>query len=455
MLIGSEAEMARLPRNCRRDPSLVLDSRSCVISHPMQRLTDSEKRNLVDLITKGKPLPPVYKNKLFAAEDGTFIQTTKEYRLVYEGKARREDIIAGTPEAPFQLVRQFSEDNPFPDGWRNMLIYGDNLLALKELYADQRGANRYRTRDRIKLIYIDPPFATKQDFMKDKEKAYRDKVLGAQFIEFLRRRLILLRELLADDGSIYVHLDTKKSHYLKAVLDETFGEENFRNEIVWKRTSARSDAVSWGPIHDTILFYTKSDRYVWNDVFQTYDEHYVATKYSYTDERGRFMADNLTAAGLRNGDSGKPWRGLKPAELGGHWKVNRAAVGSIVDAAVAAKMTTQQKLDLLDKNGFIYWPKKSREGGQGRPRFKKYLGDGVVVQDIIVDRLLTRLPFLLRSKALSYLLIELALAVVHRNFCCGKLPYSFNLVKITEVASSVPSPSRYRIIASRARSSCS
>ena len=80
--------------------------------------------------------------------------------------------------------------------------------------------------------------------MKDKEKDYRDKVLGAQFIEFLRRRLILLREVLAADGSIYVHLDTKKSHYLKALLDEVFGEENFRNEIIWKRTSARSDAVS-------------------------------------------------------------------------------------------------------------------------------------------------------------------------------------------------------------------
>src|SRR5688572_19794452 len=95
---------------------------------------------------------------------------------------------------------------------------------------------RLGTRGKIKLIYIDPPFATRQDLMKDKEKAYRDKVVGAQFIEFLRRRLILLRELLADDGSIYVHLDQKKGHYLKCVLDEIFGEENFRSEVIWKRT---------------------------------------------------------------------------------------------------------------------------------------------------------------------------------------------------------------------------
>lgn len=133
------------------------------------RLTEADKRKLVDLIQSGKPLPSIYKSKLFAPDDGSFIQATKEYRLVYEGKDRREDIIATTPEAPFQLVRQFNEDNPFPDAWQNMLIYGDNLLALKELYANQRGPNRYGTRDRIKLIYIDPPFATKQDFMKDRE----------------------------------------------------------------------------------------------------------------------------------------------------------------------------------------------------------------------------------------------------------------------------------------------
>jgi hypothetical protein len=167
------------------------------------RLTDSEKKKLIELIEAGKPFPAVYKDRLFLPDDATFVQATKEYRLVYAGKTRREEIIANTPEAPFQLVRTFNSDNPFADGWRNMLIYGDNLLALKELYADQRGPNRYGTKDRIKLIYIDPPFATKQDFMKDREKAYRDKVIGAHFIEFLRRRLILLREVLADDGSIY------------------------------------------------------------------------------------------------------------------------------------------------------------------------------------------------------------------------------------------------------------
>jgi DNA modification methylase len=354
------------------------------MSQPL-RLTDSEKKKLVDLIQSGKPLPAIYKNRLFAPEDGTFVQATKEYRLVYDGKARREDILAQTPAAPWQLVRSFCAERPYADGWRNLLVWGDNLLALRELLADQQGPNRFGTRGKIKLIYIDPPFATRQDFMKDKEKAYHDKVLGAQFIEFLRRRLILLREVLAQDGSIYIHLDTKKGHYVKALLDEVFGEENFRNEIIWKRTSARSDAVSWGPIHDNLFFYTRSERYVWNDLFQSYEAKYLATKYTGSDERGRYRTDNLTAAGLRNGHSGRPWRGLNPAEFGGHWKVNRAAIASLVAPAIAAKMTTQEKLDLLDANGFIYWPAKTKDGKTGRPQFKKYLGEGVAIQDIITD----------------------------------------------------------------------
>jgi len=163
----------------------------------MKRLTKQEKERLIELIREGKPIPSAWKARLFDPVDQEFIEATKVYQLVYKGKTSKEEVIARTPTAPFQEVRDFNSDNSFPDGWRNMLIYGDNLLALKTLYDDQRGENRYKTRNKIKLIYIDPPFATKQDFMKDREKAYRDKVIGSQFIEFLRKRLILLREILA------------------------------------------------------------------------------------------------------------------------------------------------------------------------------------------------------------------------------------------------------------------
>ena len=210
-------------------------------------LTQNERRTLARLIEAGEEIPSVWRAKLFP-EAPHSVEIGKEYRLEYAGKMKREQVLAETPAAPWQIVRSFNTERPFNDGWKNLLVWGDNLLALRGLLADQQGPNRFGTRDRIKLIYIDPPFATKQDFMKDKEKAYRDKVIGSQFIEFIRKRLILLHEILADDGSIYVHLDWKKGHYLKGILDEIFGEENFQNEIVWKRTGARSKSGTYNHI---------------------------------------------------------------------------------------------------------------------------------------------------------------------------------------------------------------
>jgi hypothetical protein len=185
----------------------------------MAPLIESEKKELIRLISTGETIPEQWKYRLFPGT-ARGQETGKEYRLAYDGKMKREEVLAMTPAAPWQLVRQFCTDRPHAGGWKNLLVWGDNLLALREMLADQQGQDRLGTRDKIKLIYIDPPFATRQDFMRDKEKAYRDKVLGAQFIEFLRRRLVLLREILANDGSIYVHLDWKKGHYMKAILDE-------------------------------------------------------------------------------------------------------------------------------------------------------------------------------------------------------------------------------------------
>ncbi len=241
-------------------------------------LTEPDKNELLRLIEAGQPLAERWRAKLFPGSARP-AEVGKEYRLVYDGKMKREEVLAQTPAAPWQLVRSFCTERPHEDGWRNLLVWGDNLMALRELLADQQGPNRLGTRNKIKLIYIDPPFATRQDFMKDKEKAYRDKVLGAQFIEFLRRRLILLREVLAEDGSIYVHLDTKKGHYIKAVMDEVFGEENFQNELIWKRTpfagSSKARAAKFPINHDSIFFYTKTDRYFFKKQFQPYSQDYL------------------------------------------------------------------------------------------------------------------------------------------------------------------------------------
>jgi len=211
---------------------------------------------------------------------------------------RREEVIARTPAAPWQLVRQYGDDRPFEDEWQNLLVWGDNLLALRELLADQQGADRYGTRGKIRLVYIDPPFATRKDFMKDKEKAYRDKVLGAQFIEFLRRRLILLREVLAEDGSIFVHLDWKKGHYIKAVLDEVFDESHFVTEIIWRRTTAHYTAQRFAFVHDSIFQYSRGDRFVFNKPDISHSNRYLAAKYRHREPDGRlFRLSDASGAG--------------------------------------------------------------------------------------------------------------------------------------------------------------
>ena len=363
-------------------------------------LSDAEKRDLTQLIQQGKALPEKYRFILF--------EDKREVELVWNGKNR--DVC--TTVLPFQSLEHVDEPRKAaPEiqgslfdtrgrqlkGWTNKLIWGDNKLILSSL---KSGALRRQIEDAggLKLIYIDPPFDVGADFSMDieiggetfhkepnllEQIAYRDTWgRGADsFISMIYERLILMRDLLAEDGSIYVHCDPRMNSLIRTCMDEIFGSNRHLNEIVWKRTSARSDAVFWGPIHDTILFYSRDEQYVWNKVYQEYDEKYLDSKYTNTDKRGCYRTDNLTAAGLRGGDSGKPWRDFDPGNMGGHWKVNREAVESLVGKEQAAKMTTQEKLDLLDANGFIYWPTKE----DGRPQFKKYLGQGVAIQDMITD----------------------------------------------------------------------
>jgi DNA modification methylase len=252
----------------------------------MSPLTESEKSELIAAIKGGASIPAKWRARLFP-QSAISVETGKEYRLAYDGKMKREEVLAQTPAAPWQLVRSFCAERSHGDGWRNLLVWGDNLLALRELLADQQGPNRYGTRGKIKLIYIDPPFATRQDFMKDKEKAYRDKVLGAQFIEFLRRRLILLREVLAEGGSIFVHLDWKKGHYLKAVMDEIFSEENFVTEIIWRRTTAHFTAERFAFVHDSIFQYSRSGKFLFKKPTAHHSSEYLAVKYKNQDADGR------------------------------------------------------------------------------------------------------------------------------------------------------------------------
>jgi len=219
----------------------------------MPKLSDSDRRQIIELLEQGQDLPLDYKHLLFPPE-------RQEYELVYVGKEREEDILAETMAVPLQPIRNFGSNG---NGWHNMLIFGDNLQAMKTLLKmKEQGqlVNADGSRG-VRLVYIDPPFATRQEFAgSQEEKAYQDKVTGARFLEFLRQRLVFLRELLADDGSIYIHLDWKKVHYIKVLADETFGEHKFQREIIWRIgwiSGYKSVAKNWIRNHETILFYTR------------------------------------------------------------------------------------------------------------------------------------------------------------------------------------------------------
>ncbi|MDF1581661.1 MAG: site-specific DNA-methyltransferase, partial [Desulfuromonadales bacterium] len=150
-------------------------------------------------------------------------------------------------------------------------------------------------------------------------------------------------------------------------MDEVFGVDNFKNEIIWKRTTARSDSSTYNHIHDTLFFYSKSDNFTFNRMKTTPDQSEIPTVFSFVDEKTgrRFQSVVLTAPGLRNGETGLPWRGINPGKGGRHWSVPPA------------------KLDELDSNGHILWPKKE----DGMPRLKMYADkhDGIAIQSIWTD----------------------------------------------------------------------
>src|ERR1043166_728922 len=342
----------------------------------------------------------------------------KKTELIWEGKydADGRRVAPLRVALPFQTVETVNEsaqdrqralslfESPVAyhaKEWRNRLIWGDKKYVLPSLLAEFAG--------KVNLIYIDPPFLTGADFsftatVPDnpdtpgddsfrftkqpsiiEHKAYRatwGRGLDS-YLQWFYEAAVLLHELLHQNGSIYVHLDWHVGHYAKTILDEIFGQDHFVNEIVWKRTSARSGSTKWGNIHDTILFYAKSDEQIWNSVYQDYGVEYLESKYKYSDTRGTYRLDNLTAPGVTAGDSSRPWRTFDPARLGRHWAIPVEALESVIADKDATKMTSAQKLELLWENGFIELPRKAED--RGFPQFKRCLGKGTPIQDVITD----------------------------------------------------------------------
>ena len=299
----------------------------------------------------------------------------------------------------------------------NTLYYGDNLKILREYVKDES----------VDLIYLDPPFNSNRNYnvlFKDEsgkeadaqitafedtwhwtqsaEETYHELIMQAdevsQMIEAFRgfigtnqmmaylvmmaARLVELHRVLKPTGSLYLHCDPTASHYLKILLDTIFGAENFRNEITWKRSGSHGGAKRWGPIHDTIFFYSKTDIFTWNRLFENYEEEYLRKFYRFTDEKGRYRLVTLTGAGVRFGDSGKEWRGVNPTTVGRHWAVPLGALREAVEDLDIGNLTTQEKLDLLDEHDLIHFPTKGTV-----PQQKRYIKetDGVPVQDVITD----------------------------------------------------------------------
>jgi len=237
------------------------------------KLTLEEKAQIIEALNQDLEPSADLLPKIFPGTAEKFdvasLDRAKIPTLEYAGKRTKAAILAegtaGIGAAPLQTVRCFG--NATENDWKNLIVQGDNLQFLKTCYKNTDPLIKDKVKGKVKLIYIDPPFATKSDFGgKDGEYSYTDKVDRAHFLETLRERLIYLRELLADDGSIYVHLDQKMSHYVKIIMDEVFGKDNFRNEIIWSYGKMAAAQKKFLQNHDTILFYFKSEKSLFNSL---------------------------------------------------------------------------------------------------------------------------------------------------------------------------------------------
>jgi len=284
---------------------------------------------------------------------------------------------------------------------KNLLYYGDNLDVLRRHVGDET----------VDLVYLDPPFNSNATYnvlfaeQNGSRAAAQIKVFGdtwqwdqaameawqevveaggkpSQVMQAFRQflgdsdmlaylammapRLMELRRVLKQTGSIYLHCDPTASHYLKMLMDSIFGPQNFLNEIIWKRTSAHSSAKRYGPVHDVLLFYARSPDFIWVPQYLPHSADYMETFFDQKDRNGRrWKRMDLTGAGIRHGETGETWRGIDVTAKGRHWAYPPSV------------------LNELDKAGRIHWPKKTG----GMPRLRQYPEDlkGVPLQDVFSD----------------------------------------------------------------------
>lgn len=245
----------------------------------MRPATPEEIEAVTACLAEGRELPAELRALVLGEDEPA---RHREYQLAYAGKRREEDVLADVPALPLQLQRSFGDA---AGSWHNRLVQGDNLPVLRHLL-ELKKTGRLRNADGtdgIRLVYIDPPFATKQDFQNTKNGAvsYSDKVAGADFLESLRRRLILIRELLADNGTIFLHLDWRRAHYVRVLMDEVFGENRFINEIARLYAGGGQSVTSFPKKHEPIFWYARGPKWIFNadDVRVPYDSEYSGTSF--------------------------------------------------------------------------------------------------------------------------------------------------------------------------------
>ncbi|MBE7091346.1 MAG: site-specific DNA-methyltransferase [Clostridiales bacterium] len=278
-------------------------------------------------------------------------------KLLFEDKETKGDILSRA-----KLVSPINTSDDM-----SYLFYGDNFEIMSALLNGRKGF--------IDLIYIDPPFNTNQIFSVSENRAntisrkkgstiaYSDLMTDDEFIKFMYERFVLIYELLSEEGSLYVHIDTKMGHYFKIILDEIFGTKNFKNDITRIKSNPKNfDRKAYGNEKDMILFYSKnSQKNIWNEIKISLEENELATKFTKIDADGRrYTTIPLHAPGeTTNGITGMAWRGMLPP-AGRHWR------------------TSPEEFDSMDKLGLIEWSKT------GNPRIKKYADEhkGKKIQDI-------------------------------------------------------------------------
>ncbi|MDZ4126539.1 MAG: site-specific DNA-methyltransferase, partial [Hydrogenophaga sp.] len=273
--------------------------------------------------------------------------------------------------SPQGTLGDASATPPAEAPWTNRLIYGDNLLAMAALLAGDEHTPSLR--GKVDLIYIDPPFDSKADYRTKvnlpgveleqkptviEQFAYSDTWSDgtASYLAMITPRLVLMRELLADTGSIYVHLDWHVSHYVKLTLDELFGKENFVNEVVWKRSDAKGDASQgsrhYSRVHDVILFFQKTPARYWQPTFLPLSQSYVNDFYKHTDSDGRLykLENMLGPGGEAKGNPVYEVMGVRRA-----WRYSKERMQKLIDAGLVVQTNPgtvpMQKKYLEDSKG--------------------------------------------------------------------------------------------------------